>query len=39
MADELIGIINNLGIPTEAFLVIVILAFLAIGAVIVIDCK
>lgn len=36
MADELIGIINNLGIPTEAFLVIVILAFLAIGAVIVI---
>lgn len=36
MADELIGIINNLGIPTEAFLVIVILAFVAIGAVIVI---
>jgi len=36
MADELIGIINNLGIPTEAFLVIVILAFVAIGAIIVI---
>lgn len=36
MADEIFAIINNMGIPNEAFLAIVILAFVAVGAVIVI---